>query len=125
MPNTVTLTLNISGQRDFPAGSGIGPRSFSRTVAGALLAPEMPVYIAAGQVDEVVTLPPLPAGQRFLVVCTDNPVLFRINAEPKPSDKLIELSGLVILPSTPIVLTITLSGNGATASQVYLLPCGS
>jgi hypothetical protein len=126
MPNQVTLSLNISGTRDFPAqGNGIGPRNFVRTVSAQLIAPELPVYIPATMVDEVVTLPPMPAGMRFLVVCTDNPVSYRINAEPKAADKLIELNGIVILPSTPVVLTITLSGNGTNASQVWMMPCGS
>lgn len=126
MPNNVTVTVSISGVRDVPQGAGIGPKNFTRTFSGALQAPEMPVYIPATTVDEPIVLPPLPNGQQgTVIICTDNPVSYRINAEAKPADKGLGQNGQAILPSTPLVTQIILSGNGATASQVYILQVGS
>jgi hypothetical protein len=121
MASKVTMALTISGLGTF---GSIGPRSLVREVVSQNVAPEMPVFVAAGDVDKVIAIPPM-SSQRCVVIATTNPVKYRVNAELTVDDKQLEINGFSVLPSTPVVTQLLLTGNGATGSDVYILPIGN
>lgn len=118
----VTMSLNLGGSGTY---GPVGPRTFKREVVAQGLSPEFnPVPVGAADVDRLVTIPTM-TGQRFVLIATTEPVKYRVNAELTADDKDIEINGFVVLPSTPIVTQIKLTGNGTTAADVYVLAVGS